>query len=94
MYMTFEKHEAHTNIITYGEKGDKFYMIISGVLEIYVPNNDGDYVKVGELKEGGSFGELALLNDSPRLATIRTITDCGLAILEKKDYIRIIGRIN
>ena len=56
-----------------------------------MPNSVGEFVKVGELKEGGSFGELALINDAPRRATIRAFTDCGLAVLSKSDYIKIIG---
>ncbi|EAR88262.2 cyclic nucleotide-binding domain protein (macronuclear) [Tetrahymena thermophila SB210] len=91
MLLKYEKHQFDTDVIVHGERGDKFYIILQGICEIYVPNSQGQFVKVGELKAGQSFGELALINDSPRRATIKAQTDCDLAILSKKDYIKIIA---
>ncbi|KAL4476521.1 hypothetical protein ABPG74_010254 [Tetrahymena malaccensis] len=91
IFLKYEKHQSNTDIIVHGERGDKFYIILQGICEIYVPNSQGQFVKVGELKAGQSFGELALINDSPRRATIKAQTDCDLAILSKKDYIKIIA---
>lgn len=39
-----------------------------------------------------AFGELALIKDQPRAATIKAITDCHLAVLNKEDYLRVIGK--
>ncbi|KAL4473217.1 hypothetical protein ABPG72_015598 [Tetrahymena utriculariae] len=91
MLLKYEKHQSTTDVIVHGERGDKFYIILQGICEIYVPNSQAQFVKVGELKAGQSFGELALINDSPRRATIKAQTDCNLAILSKKDYIKIIA---
>jgi CRP-like cAMP-binding protein len=41
------------------------------------------FIEVSKLKSGDTFGELALLNDKPRAATITCITDCHFAILGK-----------
>jgi hypothetical protein len=43
-------------------------------------------VEVNKLSTGGSFGELALLSNQPRLATVKSISDCYFAVLEKEDY--------
>lgn len=48
---------------------------------------------VNTLEEGMSFGELALIKDQPRAASIQCITECHLATLEKKDYMTILGNI-
>ena len=45
---------------------------------------------VKRLKEGESFGELALIYNKPRLATIRCATSCVFAVLQKKQYIDIL----
>jgi CRP-like cAMP-binding protein len=50
--------------------------------------------KVSELKEGDSFGELALMNSKPRLATIKTITPCKFAILSKDEYKSILEALD
>lgn len=91
-HLRYEKHkQGGRDVIVHGEKGDKFYIIITGVLEVHVPTSQGNFIKVAEMKAGMSFGELALINDAPRRATIRAQTQCELAVLSKKDYIKIIG---
>lgn len=52
-------------IISQGEEGDKFYMIVSGEVIVYV-----NHVEVARLKSGSYFGEMALMNDERRNATI------------------------
>ena len=47
-------------------------------------------LKVNVLKEGDYFGERALINDAPRLATIVCETNCVFAVLNKKDYKEIL----
>ena len=41
---------------------------------------------VSEMNEGESFGELALLNDAPRAATIECTTECHFAIMDKGPF--------
>jgi len=42
------------------------------------------------MKDGESFGELALLDDAPRAATITCVDDTHVLILERKDYERVL----
>jgi CRP-like cAMP-binding protein len=48
-----------------GEEGDNFYVIDNGEVDVFV---NGEYVL--SIKEGGSFGELALIYGTPRAATV------------------------
>ena len=50
-------------------------------------------IDVARLKEGMGFGELALMNDAPRSATIRSITDVHFATLEKEDFKLVLGKV-
>uniref|UniRef100_A0AC35U575 cAMP-dependent protein kinase type I-alpha regulatory subunit n=1 Tax=Rhabditophanes sp. KR3021 TaxID=114890 RepID=A0AC35U575_9BILA len=57
-------------IIEQGEEGDNFYVIDTGVVEVYV---NGEFMLC--IKEGGSFGELALIYGTPRAATVIAKSD-------------------
>ena len=49
-------------------------------------------VEVIKVSTGGSFGELALINDEPRAATVKTITECTFGFLKQKDFLRILKK--
>lgn len=57
-------------IIKQGDPGEEFYVVDSGVPEVYV-NKDGAEVKVLTYGEGDAFGELALMYNAPRAATVK-----------------------
>lgn len=42
--------------------------------------------EINQLSTGATFGELALINNEPRKATIQCLSNCYFAVLEKKDY--------
>ena len=50
-------------------------------------------LKVATLKVGIGFGELALMNNTPRSATIKTEEDCQFAVLNKADFKIIMDKI-
>ena len=54
-----------------GEEGRMAYIIQTGEVEIIKPMNGKDHV-LGTIGEGGMFGEMALIDSKPRMATART----------------------
>ena len=64
---------SETLIIKQGDIGDYFYVVEEGKVDFQVDGNS-----VGNCGRGASFGELALLYDSPRAATCVADTDCKL----------------
>ncbi len=76
------KHfETGDTVISQGDPGDTAYIIESGRLEVL---KDGK--KVAELAEGDCFGEIALLSDVQRTATVRCLTPCELTVLARDDF--------
>jgi CRP-like cAMP-binding protein len=79
--------EAGTDVIVQGETGDNFYMIESGECEVYL----NDIGKVGTpLTKGMSFGELALMYNTPRAATIKASKDCKLWFIDRNLFRTIV----
>jgi MFS family permease len=74
--------EAGREIVREGEAGDRFYVIESGKVEVV---KDGDVIN--EEGPGEFFGEISLLRDVPRTATVRAKTDVELRALERDDFI-------
>lgn len=90
-----EKYKAGSNVIREGETGDKFYIIHSGVLVAQKQNKEtGDSQVVYRYKAGDYFGELALLNDVCRQATVKTVSDCVLFSIDRDSFLRLLGSLS
>jgi CRP-like cAMP-binding protein len=78
---------AGVYIIKQGESGDHFYVVQSGNLEIYVKDKDGYNPKfVNYLGPGAGFGELALMYNTPRAASIKTTSECVVWEIDRLTY--------
>lgn len=71
-------------IFTEGDRGRAAFLVISGAVEIST-NSDGCKVVLGEIHENGLFGEMALIDDSPRMATATAIAQTICLIIP--DYL-------
>jgi len=71
-------------IIREGEVGDMLYVIEKGVCDA-IKEIDGKEVVVSQLKRGAFFGELAVMYDMPRTATVRATTDVVAVSLSRED---------
>ncbi len=73
-------------VIEQGDVGDDFYAIWSGQVEVLQDGN-----RVSTLGPGSYFGEIALLMDVPRTATVRTLTPVRAYRLERDGFDRLVG---
>ena len=71
------------------QSGNNFFIVISGTLNVFVNGN-----KVNTLKARDSFGELALLHNTPRSATIITLEKTALWGLDRKTFRTALETVN
>lgn len=74
-------------IIKEGEVGENFYLLSKGEAEV---SKQSEGI-IAELKRGDYFGEVALLNDLPRQATVTAKTNVEVATLDKRGFQRLLG---
>lgn len=87
--MNSEVFEPGQEVITEGAVGEQFYIIESGEAEV-TKSKEG---KVQDLAKGGYFGEVALLNDLPRQATVTAKTKLRVLTLDKGAFQRLLGPV-
>jgi CRP-like cAMP-binding protein len=73
---------AGVAIVREGEPGDRFYAIERGTLSVEIDGHS-----VGKLGPGDYFGEIALLRDIPRTATVAAVTDSSLVAVSREVFL-------
>jgi CRP-like cAMP-binding protein len=73
---------AMSEVFRQGEPGDRFYVIADGTATVEI-----DGAEASTLSPGDFFGEIALLREVPRTATVRAVQDLRLFALERDDFI-------
>ena len=86
--MTATECKDGQEIIKQGDAGDMFYILDSGIADVWVGKNGGDPAKVFTYEEGSgaAFGELALLYNAPRAATVKAKGNVKLWSLDQKTF--------
>ncbi|UYV79618.1 PRKAR2B [Cordylochernes scorpioides] len=84
--MEKKKVKAGDVIIQQGASGDYFYVIESGSYEFVVTDSVGKSKEVSTLEHEGSFGELALMYNQPRAATVTALTDGELWAMSRQTF--------
>ena len=75
-------HSPHDYILTEGDEAKAMYWLVRGAVAVTSRDGEATYA---ELKPGAFFGEIGILMDIPRTATIVARTRCLLVVLKKED---------
>lgn len=74
-------------IIQQGETGEDMFILLKGTVEVVVNSEFvGNEVKIAELKTGDLFGEMSMVGDEVRSATIRALSDCTVFRIHKENF--------
>jgi CRP/FNR family cyclic AMP-dependent transcriptional regulator len=75
-----------TTIMAGGDPTDSLYIVLSGRLKVMMSDSEGKEVILAILGPGEFFGEMGLIDDEPRSATVVTIEPCELLSIAKRDF--------
>src|SRR5574341_2013272 len=81
--ISFEKDQI---VFNEGDRGDSLYIIVSGKVQVW----EGERL-LNVLGEGDLFGELALLDPEPRLATVKAIESTRLLRLDEAHFREVLA---
>ncbi len=77
-----ERYAAGVTIFEEGDPGRYMYVVMAGQVEIVADGRRINTIGYGEI-----FGEMALIDDSPRMAAAVALTDCELAVVDERQFL-------
>ena len=87
-----EQVPADRLVLEEGDPGDRFYLVARGRAAVSRRDLGGEERTVAVLEKGDHFGEIALLRDGPRTATIRTLEPCLFLTLQRGAFLKLVER--
>jgi CRP/FNR family transcriptional regulator len=90
--VTTRRLGKHQTIFREGDPGQTFYLILSGSVAIYRNAPDGRETILSILKERDFFGEMSIFDTAVRAASVRTLTEVEIGVIERDDFLALIDR--
>ncbi len=79
-------YPKNSTIIAAGDPTDAMYIVVSGRLKVVMSDKEGQEVILAILDQGEFFGEMGLIAQAPRSATVTTIEPCELLTITRADF--------
>ncbi|MEJ2185456.1 MAG: cyclic nucleotide-binding domain-containing protein [Gemmatimonadota bacterium] len=83
--------DANEVLFREGDAGDRFYVVFSGAVEVLKERPLGDHERLAIRRAGDAFGEMSLLNDAPRSASVRALEPSRLLAISREDFDSLLG---
>jgi predicted acylesterase/phospholipase RssA len=83
--------DGGTTLMAEGEAADELFVVVNGRLRVSVQDPQGRSIVIGEIGRGEVAGDMALLSDAARSATVTTIRDTSLLRLAREDFLSFIS---
>ena len=88
---TSRSFPKNTVVINEGDEANALYVMISGQVKVFLSNEEGKEIIVNMQGACEHFGELALLDSTPRSASVMTTEKTKLAVVSKPDFQRMLA---
>lgn len=80
-----------TLVIKQGTHGNTAYLVQSGSVEVYIEHEEKN-LSLAKLSVGQIFGEMALIFDEPRAASVKALEDCNLIVITRQSFREKLGK--
>ncbi len=87
-----KKYAADEIFFNFGDSGREMYIILKGRVGVFINSFDGFQTKVAELKAGDFFGEMSLLEGMPRSATVSSLEETVVLIINDSNFEQVISQ--
>jgi len=86
-HAVLKSYRKHTVVVEKGDESSSLYVLVSGKVKVYVADEEGKELVLTVLDSHAHFGELALLGETPRTASVMTLEDSRFLLISKSDFI-------
>lgn len=84
---TIRSFPKNAILINEGDQSDSLYLILSGLVKVYVSDDEGREMLLDMMGAGEYFGELSLIDQEPRSASVITVEACKIMIVSRDNFI-------
>ena len=91
-HMVTRSFQKNTIIINEGDEANSFFIIIKGAVKVFLSNEEGKEIIINAQGAGDHFGELALLDDAPRSASVITTEKSTIGVIAKEDFHKLLAK--
>lgn len=88
--LRYQTYQAGNEVIKQGSEGDQFFIVVDGEVDVVAEQADGSEQFLATLGPGESFGEAALLLNTPRTATVRARTALRVLSLDRATFEQVV----
>jgi CRP-like cAMP-binding protein len=88
-----QTHEPGDRIFSKGDEGHGLLAVMSGIVKISVPGEDGREIILNLIAPNEIFGEIALLDGKPRTADAVALTACEVLVLDRRDFLPLLAEV-
>ena len=79
-------YKARETIVTKGEPANEFFVLLRGRAKVTAQGADGADTAINVMGPGEVFGEIGVLDGQPRSATVTTLEECEMAVVDKRAF--------
>jgi CRP/FNR family cyclic AMP-dependent transcriptional regulator len=90
-YATARRYRKNTIILEKGDEASSLYVLLSGKSKAYIADESGKEIVLSVMEPGDCFGELALLGEAVRTASVVTLADSKVAAISKAAFMQCLS---